>query len=92
MITPPTNQVEWKIDRTDNGAVLKRIDGKRVDPKGWVTFDDRLQTYRVVGPGNGQDADDLELAVEILWAWRTGRHHPLCDCDCCDKGVEWAGL
>jgi hypothetical protein len=83
MITPPTRLIEWKIDRMDNGAVLKRIDGERVDPKGWVVFDDRLQTYRVVGPDSGQCADDLELAVEILWHWRAGRHHPSCDCDCC---------
>lgn len=92
MITPPTNQVEWKIDSAENGATLKRIEGERVYPKGRVVFDDRFDAYRVTWGRDGvQYADDLELAMEILWAWRTGRHHPLCDCDCCARSNPWTG-
>lgn len=82
MITPPPKTVEWKIDHTPNGCVLKKIQEDKVIAKGTAKFNGELF---VVRSGNlYAEAANLNIALEILWSWRTGQsHHILCDCDDC---------
>ncbi|HMR01733.1 MAG TPA: hypothetical protein PKA43_00015 [Candidatus Competibacter phosphatis] len=89
MITLPVARVEWKLDRTPDGGILKKVEGETVTPVAWVYRDDRLQCYRLLGLGEEAECDDLELAFDILWSWRSGYHHPLCECDSCERRREW---
>lgn len=83
MITPPPRTVEWKIDHTPNGCVLKKIEADAVTATGSAVFNGQ---FFVVKSGNlYAEAVDLNMALDILWSWRTGqRHHILCECDDCE--------
>lgn len=86
MIGKPSAFPEWKLERRDNGAVLKRVQGEKIETKGWVTWNDRLQCYRINGSWFAvTEVEDAELAEEILWSWRTLNHHPLCECERCER-------
>ncbi|HMR01784.1 MAG TPA: hypothetical protein PKA43_00270 [Candidatus Competibacter phosphatis] len=88
MITAPPNRQEWKLDRTPDGGVLKKVEGETVTPVAWIYFSDRHQCYYLLGRSREAKCDDLELALDILWSWRSGYHHPLCECDMCIRRKE----
>lgn len=89
MITPPPKTVEWKIDATwkidqkPDGCVLKKIQKDRLITTGSAVFNGQ---FFVVRSGKlYAEAADLNIALDILWSWRTGqRHHVLCACDDCE--------
>lgn len=77
-----------RIDyRTPNGGVLKRIKNGKIESKGHVIYSERFGLFVVSNPHYRVEVNDLGLALEILWTWRTNdlsSHHNLCECDGCD--------
>lgn len=92
MITAPPRVTEWKLDRTPNGGVLKEVIGDLITVKGHVYFCDRFNTYRISASSRDMECNDLELALEILWTWRSGYHHDACECWSCERKRERADM
>ena len=91
MIGTLTKGVEWKLDRTPKGGVLKLVRAGEIQTQGSVVFSERFGLFLVTSfrhPHWRMDIADLEVALEILWSWRTGYqsdHHALCECDDCEE-------
>lgn len=92
LITALPKTTEWKLDRTPNGGALKRIKNGEIQTLGSVAYSERFGLFLVTSfryPHYRVEVEELEVAVDILWSWRTGYasdHHILCECEDCEAG------